>query len=58
MTISDEICALIEEIQRLVRDNMGPDGSCKFDPVRVKIALEFVKTEIEKSVRQEKGKSN
>lgn len=58
MIIHDELTALTEEIQRLVRENIQPDGSCKFDPVRVKIALEFVKTEIQKSVDQENGKSN
>lgn len=58
MTISDEICALTEEIQRLVRDNMEPDGNCKFDAVRVKIALEFAKAYIEKTINQENDESN
>lgn len=54
MTMNEEICILIEEIQRLVRNNMEESGRCNFDPVRIKIALEFVKTEIEKSLCRQK----
>lgn len=48
-----EIYVLIEEIRRLVHDNISPEGQCRFDSVRTKLALELVKHEIEKSIRQD-----
>ena len=47
-----EIYALIEEIRRLVHDNISPEGQCRFDSVRTKLALELIKHEMEKSIRQ------
>ena len=53
MNSSEAVCNLVEEIRQLVYANISPDGQCRFDPVKVKLALELVKHEIEKSIRQE-----
>lgn len=53
-----EIFALIEEIRLLVQSNVSRDGACRFDPIRVRMALELVKLEIEKSIQQENFQSN
>ncbi len=47
MNPTNEILALAEEIPALLRANITPDGHCCFDPVKVKLALELVKFEIE-----------
>ena len=36
----DEIIELAEEIPQLIKQNITPDGRCRFDPVKTKIALE------------------
>ena len=54
----DEIVALAEEIPQLIKQNITPDGHCRFDPVKTKIALELVKYEIEKSIRSQSLPSN
>lgn len=58
MTKADEICMLAEDILSLIQKNITADGKCLFDPVRVEMALEFAKIEIEKSVRKESGKAD
>lgn len=42
--------ALLKEIQALIAENENADGTCRFDMVRVVAALDFVKTEIEKTI--------
>ena len=54
----DEIVALAEEIPQLIKQNITPDGHCRFDPAKTKIALELVKYEIEKSIRAQSLPSN
>ena len=54
----DEIVALAEEIPQLIKQNITPDGHCRFGPVKTKIALELVKYEIEKSIRTQSLPSN
>lgn len=54
----DEIVALAEEIPQLIKQNITPDGHCRFDPIKTKIALELVKYEIEKSIRTKSLPSN
>ena len=58
MTKADEICMLATDILTLVQKNIAADGKCLFDPVRVEMALEFAKMEIEKSVRKESGEAD
>lgn len=41
---------LLEEIGELVKKNVNEDGSFKFDVVRAVVALDFAKTEIEKTI--------
>ena len=47
MNPTNEILTLAEEILPLLRANITPDGQCQFDPIKVKLALELVKFEIE-----------
>ena len=47
MNLTNEILTLAEEILPLLRANITPDGHCRFDPIKVKLALELVKFEIE-----------
>ena len=54
----DEIVALAEEIPQLIKQNSPPDGHCRFDPVKTKIAWELVKYESEKSIRAQSLPSN
>ncbi len=42
--------ALIKDIQDLILENENEDGSFRFDIVRAVVALDFVKTEIEKTI--------
>ena len=53
MNNAEAVCSLVEEIRKLIYSNITPDGQCRFDPVKTRLALELVKTEIEKSMHQE-----
>lgn len=52
MTNAESIQALMREICVLIEDNIRPDGECQFDSVKVKLALELVKYEIQKSIQE------
>ena len=52
MTNAESIQALIREICVLIEGNIRPDGECQFDSVKVKLALELVKYEIQKSIQE------
>ncbi len=43
------IYGLMDEIRKLVARSENEDGTFRFDPLRVRIALEFAKSTIEKS---------
>lgn len=45
---------LLAELQDLVDRNENPDGTFSFDICRAKVALEFAKTEIEKTIPVQK----
>lgn len=47
----EKLESLLKEIAALIRENEKPDGSFRFDIVRAVVALDFAKTEIEKSIR-------
>lgn len=44
--------ALVKDIQTLIRENENEDGSFRFDIVRAVVALDFAKTEIEKTISE------
>ena len=44
------IYGLLEDIQKLITGNENEDGTFRFDPLRVRIALEFTKSAVEKSL--------
>ena len=47
----DKIYELLKDIQELIEENMNEDGSVRFDFLRAVVALDFAKTEIEKTIR-------
>lgn len=51
MTEVDELMALLQEIRELINENHNLDGTVCFDALRGRIALEFSKAEIQKSIR-------
>ena len=55
MSHAEDVCTLIEDIRRLVYRHITPDGDCMFDHMRVKMALEFARLEIQKSLFGENG---
>lgn len=52
MTNAESIQALMREICVLIEGNIRLDGECQFDSVKVKLALELVKYEIQKSIQE------
>ena len=52
MTNAESIQALMREICVLIEGNIRPGGECQFDSVKVKLALELVKYEIQKSIQE------
>lgn len=51
MTEVNELLALLQEIRDLIDRNHNPDGAVCFDVLRGRIALEFARAEIQKSIR-------
>ena len=47
MKKGDEIRGLVREIENRVEAGILPDGNCIFDPLRVRLALEFVLSVLE-----------
>ena len=58
MATADSIRTLADDVRKLVDEYITPEGECLFDPIKIEMALEFVKLEIEKSIRKENGESN
>ena len=50
MKKGDEIRGLVREIENRVEAGILPDGNCIFDPLRVRLALEFVLSVLELSL--------
>ena len=46
----EKLESLLQEIVALIKKNENPDGSYRFDVVKAVVALDFAKTEIEKSI--------
>ena len=53
MTDRDRLLGLLDEIHSLVEENGNADGTLRFDTLRAIIALDFVKTEIEKMISEQ-----
>ena len=58
MATADAIRTLADDVRKMVYEYITPEGECLFDPIKIEMALEFVKLEIEKSIRKENGESN
>lgn len=50
MTVYQELITLVRQIEDLIESSQNPDDSVRLDEIRCRIALEFAKTEIEKSI--------
>ena len=46
----EKIYELLSEIEALIKNNETEDGAFRFDEVRAMVALDFARTEIEKTV--------
>ena len=46
----EKIYELLSEIDKLIKNNETECGSFHFDEIRVLVALDFAKTEIEKAI--------
>ena len=46
--VTNELLALCDEVRELIVRQTGPDGKCRFDVQKVRIALELTKLELEK----------
>lgn len=46
----EKLNTLLEEIRDLIKNNEKEDGTYRFDIVKAVIALDFAKTEIEKTI--------
>ena len=58
MATADSIRTLADDVRKMVYEYITPEGECLFAPIKIEMALEFVKLEIEKSIRKENGESN
>lgn len=46
----EKIYALLNEIEQLIKNNETENGTFRFDEIRAMVALDFAKTEIEKTL--------
>ena len=49
-TKKEKLYRILDEIRDLIQNNTNTDGAFQFDVARVLVALDFVKTEILKSI--------
>ena len=47
---AEKICALAADVQKLLQKNITLEDRFRFDPVKIKLALQLVNCEIEKSI--------
>lgn len=50
MSVCQELIVLVRQIEDLIESSQNPDGSVRLDAMRCRMALEFAKIEIEKSI--------
>lgn len=48
----DKIYELLKQIHNLIKENENDDGTFRFDSLRAVVALDFAKTEIEKTINR------
>lgn len=48
----ERLSMLLREIETLIKENENEDGTFRFDIVKAVVALDFAKTEIEKTISQ------
>lgn len=58
MTDVEEIRKLVKEVEAQVEAGILPSGNCLFDPLKVKLALEFVLSVLAKSHPAKAKESN
>ena len=46
----ERLLELVDDIRQLILDNENPDGTFNIDITRAMVALDFAKTEIEKTI--------
>lgn len=52
--MKDEVLyGMLDEIRETIEANTEPDGNVRFDGLRIQVALDFVRTELFKSVMAE-----
>ncbi len=53
--MKDEVLyGMLDEIREAIGANTGPDGTVRFDGLRIQVALDFVRTELFKSIMAER----
>ena len=58
MSETENVLNLLEDIRRMICKRTLPDGSCHFDVLKVRIALEMAKHELEKGYFPEDAKAD
>ncbi len=58
MTKGEEIRRLVKEVESQLEEGILPDGSCLFDPLKVRLALELVLSVLEQSHPAKTKESN
>ncbi len=48
----EKLFDLLKSIQTIIEENENPDGTFNFDATRAEVALDFAKTEIQKSIKK------
>ena len=52
--MKDEVLyGMLDEIRETIEANTEPDGNVRFDGLRIQVALDFVRTELFKSIMAE-----
>lgn len=49
MTEAEKVLSLLEELNRVIKDSISPEGECQFEPSVAGIALKFALSEIRTS---------
>ena len=57
MATADSIRTLADDVRKMVYEYITPEGECLFDPIKIEMALEFVKLEIERAFERKTAKA-
>lgn len=58
MTKGEEIRRLVKKVEARIEECVLPDGSCLFDPLKARLALELVLSVLEQSCPAKTEESN